>query len=255
MYMETENIFGRKIFFLYPSTVINEELIQKMIHLEYEVYVLNDKDKAGICLQNHPDSICFINIDTLAANVWLEFIQKMQKSPATANVSFGIITNSNSEEQKKLFTTDLKLDCGFISLREGNKHCLDAILSYADNNHAKGRRKYIRINCETIAATVNFVLAEQSFLLKIRDISSVGLCCFPTDNNIPRLAKGMMLKNAQLTLKGIRIQCDLILLGANKADDRIQFVMLFAPNFDLNSKNRIKAYIQQSNQSAMESLK
>ncbi len=253
--METENILGRKVFFLYPSTVINEELIQKMIHLEYEIYVLNDKDNAHICLRNHPDSICFINIDTLAANIWLEFIQKIQNAPATSKVSFGIITNSNSDEQKKLFTTDLKLDCGFISLREGHKHCLDAILSYADKNNAKGRRKYMRINCETIAATVNFALGDQSYILKIRDISSVGLCCFPTDKNIPRLAKGMMLKNAQLTLKGIRIQCDLILLGANKADERIQFVMLFSPNFDLNSKNRIKAYIQQANQSAMDALK
>jgi hypothetical protein len=35
-------IFGKKVFFLYPSFTFKSEVIDRLRTLEYEVYILND---------------------------------------------------------------------------------------------------------------------------------------------------------------------------------------------------------------------
>lgn len=41
---------GKKVFFVYPHSVIQNELIQDLIDREYEVYFINDHNKIqSIC--------------------------------------------------------------------------------------------------------------------------------------------------------------------------------------------------------------
>ncbi|MEA1911787.1 MAG: PilZ domain-containing protein, partial [Spirochaetota bacterium] len=58
---ESDN--GKKIFFLYPQSVIQDELISFLLRNEYEVYFLNDHVKATKLFKRFSNSICFINID------------------------------------------------------------------------------------------------------------------------------------------------------------------------------------------------
>ncbi|OQY36358.1 MAG: hypothetical protein B6229_10310 [Spirochaetaceae bacterium 4572_7] len=57
------NQFGKKIFFLYPHSVIKTDLIHSFIENEYEVYTIKDYLKVKPILKKFNDSIIFINID------------------------------------------------------------------------------------------------------------------------------------------------------------------------------------------------
>ena len=55
---------GRKIFFVYPHSVVQNKLIHELINREYEVYLINNHNKIKSICQQYIDPIIFINIDS-----------------------------------------------------------------------------------------------------------------------------------------------------------------------------------------------
>lgn len=69
-----ENL-GKKVFFLYPHSVIQKDLVQLIAHYEYEVYLVNDHMKLKKLLREIGEAIVFINIDErLSTDEWEEYI-------------------------------------------------------------------------------------------------------------------------------------------------------------------------------------
>ena len=67
---------GKKVFFLYPHSVIQNEMVIELIRNEYEIYLLFDHMKTVRLLEKYNDSILFINIDEgLMENEWEKYIK------------------------------------------------------------------------------------------------------------------------------------------------------------------------------------
>jgi len=224
----SESTDGKKIFFLYPQSVIRDELISSLLINEYEVYFLNDHIKATRIFKRFKNSICFINIDDgLKETEWEQYIKSLKINKETAEVQIGILSYNNDPELMQKYLMDLGVGCGFIQLKIGVKQSTDIILKVLEANEAKGRRKFVRANCEKDQRVVmNFGYKESSYEGSIIDISSVGIACeFPEP--IPIENKSVIPK-IQLNLRGSLVQADAIILSRRYDSDKI-IVMVFNP--------------------------
>lgn len=250
------SIIGRKVFFLYPHSIIQTEALDHLSNLEYEVFAINDAEKMLSILQQCHDSILFINIDSFMSTVeWLNYVTKIRLNEETKSTMIGILTNSGTDNQLQLIKTQFKPQAGLISIRSELKATMDAIVATLEQFNCHGRRKYVRTYCKNDAtARVNFPWHEYNINLQINDISSVGMCCFDSNKNSYPIPTNTKLTNVLLTLRGIKVICDLILYATKVEEGITYYVFLFPPTLENLSRDKIRKYIRINLLSQIESL-
>ena len=243
---------GRKVFFLYPPSVIRDELINRLLDQEYEVYMLKDIARAEKLLRLYPDSICYINIDTgLDEAEWEAWIRELRSDPATVTVGIGIVSYNADEELQKKYLMDIGIPCGFVKLKLGIEESTKILLATLKATEAKGRRKYVRASCTHDAlSTVNLREGPITATGKIMDISAVGFSC--TLDPDPDFPKNVILHDIQLKLRGALLRTQAVVFGTRAADDAKVYVMLFSTKMDDMSREKIRAYIQTALQGEIE---
>ncbi len=245
-----QNDEGKKVFFLYPASVIQNEMVLEIVHAEYAVYLLSEHAKVPRLMARYPDSILFINLDEgMKEPEWEVFIRNLQKDPETATVRIGILTYNNNPELAQKYLMDLSVPCGFIKLSLGLKKSTEILLKALEANEARGRRRYLRVTCQD-NATFNVVVGDKTRSGRIVDISSVGMAClFENSVAIPVRTK---LVDIQLKLKGVLAKVSAVVFGTRPVEGGLMYVLLFdlAPSGD--TKQKIRVYIQQNLQASME---
>ena len=187
-------LLGRLIFFLYPGN--NVQLIKNIFMNEFVIYPINDPDKLIKLLKEFPSSIILINIDFNKEFNWKNYIKKIQEDKILKEVSINIISNNkkaliNLSGIENLFYLD------------GKSNILDLIIKYLENNYAKGRRKYIRIELEK-ENKIEFNIKEGNKIQKgfITNINSkAGV--FNFNNKSFQLNPGTKINNIEFTINGI----------------------------------------------------
>ena len=247
----SESTDGKKIFFLYPQSVIQDELISFLLINEYEVYFLNDHIKALRIFKRFTNSICFINIDDgLKEPEWEQYIKTLKIKKETADVQIGILSYNNDPALIQKYLMDIGVKCGFIQLKLGVKQSTDIILKVLEVNEAKGRRKFVRANCEKDPRIVmNFGYKESNYEGSILDISSVGIACeFPAP--VP-VENKTVLHKIQLNLRGSLVQADAIILSRRYDSEKI-LVMVFNPRPKEAELEKIHNFIHKTLQKTIE---
>ncbi len=242
---------GKKIFFLYPASVIKEELLFRLIEQEYEVYSIGDHQTCLKLLRKYPHSIVYANIDeVMNEDAWKAYLRSIRSTKGTEAVGIGICSYNANEEIKKNFLVDVDIDCGFVRLKIGLEESTAILLEALKANEAKGRRKYVRASCDhDTLSSINVKIGEDLVRGRIQDISSVGFACvFDTD---PGIKKNTLLQNMQLKLRGNLIQIDAVAFGVREAEQKI-YVFLFTPRIAPLEKTKIRRYIQASLQTGIE---
>lgn len=236
---------GKKIFFLYPQSVIQQELISFLLKNEYEVYFLTDHQKAINIFKKFANSICFINIDDGLKEVeWEKYINNLKSDEITKGVRIGILSYNNDPGLMQKYLMDLGVECGFIQLKLGVKQSTDIILKVLEANEAKGRRKFVRASCNDDPRVVmNFVHKESNYEGRIIDISSVGIACeFPT--TLP-IKNKTVLPNIQLNLRGSLVQANAIILSRRYDSEKI-LVMVFNPRLKEFELEKVHNFIHKT---------
>lgn len=247
-------LFGKKIFFLYPPPMIKEELLKEIVANEYEVYFVQDEKKALKLINKFPLSICFINIDDgLNESEWEAWIQNVLKSEKLNTVGIGILSFNSDDELKKKYLIDIGIQCGFIKLKMGLQESTKIILDVLKANEAKGRRKYVRGDCRNDQlANLNMKSGSNLIRAKIYDISSVGFSC--VFENDPVFKKNTLLNDVQLSLRGVNLKIDGVVFGQHEDEGLTKYVVLFANKVDLDQKNKLRLYIRTLLQQDMDKL-
>ncbi len=236
---------GKKVFFLYPQSVIQDELIAFLLRNEYEVYFLNDHLKASRIFKRFTNSICFINIDNgLKEPEWEQYIKDLRSDSEIKGLQIGILSYNNNPVLMQKYLMDIAVECGFVQLKLGIKQSTDIILKVLEANEAKGRRKFVRADCtKDSRAVLNFSYKDSFFEGKIIDISSVGLACefnqtIPIDNKT-------ILHKIQLNLRGSLIQVDGLILSRRFDSERI-LVIVFNPRPKEKELDKIHIFIHKT---------
>jgi hypothetical protein len=253
--MEQLGALGKKVFLLYPHSVIHEEMLDILIMGGFETYVLRDHQRALKILERFPDSIMFINIDEgMSESQWEAYIRNLQQNPKTASTRLGILSYNQDKALMEKYLMNISVPCGYIQLKLGIQESTRIILAALQANEAKGRRKYIRAFCEEDSyATMNYKCPEGLFPGKILDISSAGIAArIP---NFPALPANAVLRGIQMKLRGGMVMIDAILMGKRQGD-RDVWILLFDPSkMAQNSKLAIHRYIKLCLQKYIDELK
>jgi hypothetical protein len=256
--MDSDNvseILGKKIFFLYPSAIIQNEVAYELVQQEYEVYTIRDQTNLPKALALSPDSIVFINIDDgLPEKEWETWIRGIQGKPATAAVGIGILSSTANEALQKKYVNTLKVQCGFTVINKSDTlKSIKQIYTILQAENARGKRKYLRAASENeTQATIN--MPHQGMFIKgvIKDISVVGLsCAFEGD---PMLDKNSLCQDMQIKLQSVILKTEGFVFGSRMEGTEKDYVFLFTQRIDPEVRVKIRSYIQGMLQAKMDIL-
>jgi hypothetical protein len=246
-----DNFRGKKVFFLYPSAIIKNAIIQELIQQEYEIYTIKDHDAMGRGLKRYPDSVVFVNINEgLDAAGWEKWVRSILRSEETSQTHIGILTNTNDDALRGKYVSEIGVQCGFTVVKSDVSTALRQIQEGLRTADAKGRRKYLRAG-KDIGASINLPLNNAFINGQVRDISAVGFSCVLDEN--PSLAKNALFQNIQLKIQSRILKVEGIVYGSrDEADGGHCYVILFTQRVDSDTRARIRDGIQQYLQARME---
>ena len=241
---DKDSLLGKKIFFLYPSALVQNQVISELAQEEFEVYMIKDENKIYQALKTYKESIFFASInEAMKESAWVELIQKIQKTSDTSSTSIGIIASSNDDNIKRKYTELLTLQCGYTVVKSDIGLATKQLSIILNAVNAKGRRKYIRmlIDKET-NATINLPMNGTFINGSIQDISVVGFSCvFPDD---PGLKKNSLFGDLQLRLQSQLLKAEGIVFGSRKDGSEEVYVFLFSQRTDPSVRAKVRKYIQ-----------
>ena len=241
---------GKKIFMLYPTASVINQVIMELTQQEYEVYVAKDHGRLMRVLKKFNDSIVYINIDEkMPEQEWEKWILTLHSS--IPEVKVGIFASNSSEELKDKYIKNLNIACGFLPLKVDMSKSAEAIIEILKLVNVKGRRKYLRASTEREAnASVNIPLGGDFVKGVVKDISVVGFSC-SLENN-PELPKNTLQKDIQMRLQSMLLNVEAVVFGSRTEETGKTYVFIFTQRVDSDVRIKIRKYIQQNLQSKMD---
>jgi hypothetical protein len=245
---------GKKTFFLYPHSVIHQEMLDILIMAGYETYTLIDHVRARKLLVKFPGSIMFVNIDERMKEAeWESYIKETMTDPATKENRLGIMSYNADRDLMQKYLMDIAVPCGYVQLKLGVQESTRIILQALEVNEARGRRKFLRADCQDdINATMNYKSDAGMYHGKLLDISSAGIAA--KIEQFEDLPPNSLLRNVQLKFRGGLFMTDMILMGRRK-DNRLIYIFLFDPRMSKDNKIAIHRYIKLCLQKYIDELK
>lgn len=251
---DTVSPFGRKVFFLNPPSVL-AEVLPTLANAEFEVYQSTDHARLARYLGRDPACLVFVNIDEGDdESAWRAWIKKLREDTATAAVAFGILTMLPDEDKRNAYLMELGASCGFITVSSGAAKTTEILLRTLEANEARGRRRFVRVNCPPEAAVFNCRIDADIHRGSIRDLSSVGMSvCF--DETTPP-SVGMRLKDIQLNLKGNRLSLNGVVMGGrdDAESSGIRLIMFEPASVDQEKRDKLRAFIRKTLQAGMDAV-
>jgi hypothetical protein len=240
---------GKKIFFLYPTASVQSHVIAELVQHEYEVYIAKDHNRLARILKKYPDSIIYINIDEMNEAEYEKWITSLLT--ALPSVKIGVFTSNTDEEFKNRLTSKFNISCGLLTLKIDMSKMNEKINAALNILNVKGRRKYIRASTERESnTTMNMPFHGEYLNGTIKDISVVGISC--VFENDPDLSKNTLLKDIQIRLQSILLKVEGVIFGSRESCGEKTYVMLFTQRIDPDVKVKIRKYIQQNLQAKMD---
>ena len=248
----SEVSYGRKIFFLHPAALIQNQVVAELVQEEFETYVVKDEAKLRQGLKRFPGSIVFVSInEAMRENAWEEWIRGAMADSEITGLDIGIIASAADENLKRKCLGQLKVRCGFTVLKSDLNDMIKQLVDILNSVNAKGRRKYLRaITDKDVNTTVNLPIHGTFIHGNVRDISVVGFSCFFADD--PELTKNKLFGDIQIRLQSQLIKAEGIAFGSRMDMAEKIYVFLFTKRIDSDVKTKIRKYIQSNLQDKMD---
>ena len=245
------DILGKKIFFLHPTAVVQNQIVAELAQQEFEVYIVKNHMALEQTLKKYPGSVVFADIDEqMTEKEWEIWIRKVLVD-TEMNAAVGVISANDNEEQKRKYINSVQVSCGYTVLKSDLEKPITQIMEILKAVDAKGRRKYIRASTENeTMTTVNLPLNGTFINGTIKDISVVGISC--TFDQDPELTKNSLFKDIQVKLQSMLLKVEGIVFGSRMDGSAKIYVFLFTQRIDPEVRTRIRKYIQQNLQSKMD---
>ena len=246
------DILGKKVFFLHPTVVVQNRIIEELIQHEYEIYIAKNKEKLRKLLREFPDSIVFVDINEhIAETEWEIWIRGMMEAPDCKDISVGIVTTNENEQLKQKYLTSIKVPCGYTIVGHDLQKAIERIVLALQEASAKGRRKYIRAVIERGDPNIAINLSLDGVFVngQIKDISVVGISC--TFEGNPEIPKNTLLKDIQVRLQTSLLKAEGIIFGSRMESMEKIYVLLFTQRIDPEVRTKIRKYIQYNLQNKM----
>ena len=221
-----KGIFGRKVFFLYPTYSFQSDIMERLRTMEYEVYVINDYKNAKNTLKKNQGSILFINVDNFfSAVAWINFINSFAENEDLKDCSIGIISDKADRETIRLYEGCSGISSGIFRLSANSDENLQLIVKQLDKDNAKGRRQYV---------------------------SAVGIAVKIPLRQAGALKPGQLLKNISLMLKAKPMPINATVYAIKHGEEFNTGVFLIEKDTGKTALSTIRSYVAEKLQKRVE---
>jgi hypothetical protein len=251
--VDDSDLLGRKIFFLYPSAIMKNDVAGELIQQEYEVYIAKDHQTLRRALKRYSNSVVLVNIDDrMSESDWEVWVKDVMADPATSKVQIGILSANEDEVLQRKYINTVKVHCGYTIIKSDVRPAVKQLLDILKAVNAKGRRKYVRATSENEALTT-LNLPHNGKYVKgiIKDISVVGLSCFFSEED-PELEKNSLCSDIQIKLQSMLLKAEGIVFGSRMDGLQKIYVILFTQRIDPDIRTKIRKYVQANIQAKMD---
>ena len=229
--MGKEQTFTIKIYFIEPIDSISL-LIDALINLEYEVYIVSfeDKNKLLKLIQKEERSILFLCIKgKREIEEWFEYIKKVRGIENT-NIQLGayVYNEIEDESRHKLISYDIPV-IKFSSVKNKTMDVLNKIFTIYKT---KNRRSFIRVRSfGTAEAYFAFRNKGDPIICNIIDISANAFSI-----EIDLIHKNLFevnsyIENITIVLQGVRVKVTAKVLGFNSENPNIYILKFCSVRF------------------------
>jgi len=238
------DILGRKIFFVFPTAYVQNQVVTELVQHEYEVYISKDPKRLAHAIKKYSDSVVFINIDEgMHESEWEKWIHTLMSAMPAIRV--GVFSSNPDDNLREKYIDTLKVKCGYYNSKLDMSKTTAKILEILEIMNVKGRRKYLRANTESESiATINMPTNNGFVNGIVKDVSVVGVSC-SFEEDIP-LHKNALLKDIQIRLKTMLLKVEAVVFGSRLDGHEKIFVLLFTQRIDPDVKVKIREYVQQN---------
>lgn len=249
-----QDIYGHKVIFLYPSRVFQQEIIERLHTLEYEVYICQDYKTVKNILIRNPGSLLFINIDTCFDPFsWIYFINTLEDSIQFSSTRIGLISERMDGATQRLFEAKTAHTGGILKLEEDTEENIKTIVRTLDSMNAKGRRQYVRATCtDEDKAGVFWITKNVMFKLKVIDISAAGIAVKIPLRQAGTLKPGQQLAKITLTLKQKTIPINAVVYMVKPGQSWNTGVLMIDKTTSPSSMISIREYVAETLNSKLE---
>ncbi len=245
--MQNEKEFlGRKVFFLNPPMLFEDEVVEKLRVMEYEVYSVREYNKMRNFLTLNAGSIVFITPnDMLTPGGWKNFISVIEADNAVFGpVDVGVIMHKMAESATRSFITGLKLKGGVMQLEAGNDLLFQQIVKSLDALKAHGLRKNVRADCmNDKTAEVYSLKGTKMLRFKIIDISSAAIATKFPANFGNEIFENMLIPDARVNIGRAYVNASLIISAIKPVGDNLLVIFTYGASTSPDAMKKIRGYV------------
>lgn len=231
---------GRKVLFVDPPSVIEEQMIQFLITAQYDAAIIKDVRHVPTVLQRFPNSIVYFNLGSKRGmeeqvKVMTHLLSKREKE----NLIVGILSYDKNEEIAKKYLMDMGALGGYITLDLGFKKSAQILLKVLEANEAKKNRKFVRVKVPSGKGELNIETDSGKYIGTIIDISIAGMACtFDAD-----FSKGTYLSKLQLRLWGQLVSISGTIAGSRTIEGNTIWVIMFDENLAPETRSKVNNFL------------
>ncbi len=232
---------GRRVLFVDPPSVIQEQMIHFLVTAQYESAIVKDARRILPVLRAFPNSIVYFNIDSHQGGPALEqFVRSVVASRDNHGADVGILAYDQDEELARKYLMDIGTSCGFVTLNLGFKKSAGIIVRALEAAEARGERRFVRVKVPAGKGTFNLIAGGVRNAGKILDISEAGMAVL-LDTPHPI---GTYFADIQLQLWGSICRVAGTIRGTRQSPDGLVSVLMFDEITESTTRGKIYAFLK-----------
>ena len=232
---------GRRVLFVDPPSVVQDQMIHFLITAQYEAAIVKDHRKINAALRAFPGSVVYFNIDSHLPEQALEQIVKAVISGGDQHgAEVGILSYNPNPELAKHFLMDLGASCGYVILELGFQKSARIIIKALEAAEARGDRRFVRVKVPTGKGSLEFSLSGKSVTGEVLDISEAGMAALIRAD----LPKETVIPDIQLRLWGSILSVGGQIHGTRKTPMGLVYVVMFDKITDSRSREKLYGFLK-----------
>ena len=237
---------GRKVFFLNPPMLFEDEVIERLRIMEYEVYAIREYNKLKNYLALNPQSIVFVTPNDMLTPVgWRKLISVVEDESASFGpVDVGVIMHKMNESAERLLMTGIKCACGSMHFEDGHDVLFQQIVRALDACKAHGLRRNVRASCMNDKTAEVYCMKNTRMLrFKMIDISSAAIATKFPAHLAGEIFESMLIPDARINMRRSYVNASLKISAIKQVGDNLLVIFEYGVGTVPDSMKKIREYV------------
>lgn len=242
---------GRRVYFLYPPSVVEDSMIQFLITAQYEAAIVKDHRAVVPLIKKNPNSILFFNLDSKTGDAEMEkLIRHLVDTKEEHGCEVGVLSYNKDPQIAEKYLIDIGVTAGYVTLKIGFEESARIIIRTLEAAEARGRRKFVRVRVPQGKGSISVQMERDRIEGELLDVSVAGVAC-----RLPEeFQTGTSLGDIQLRLWGSLVGLSGKIAGFRGDSGRPIYVILFDEPVSSIARGRIHGFIRKVLQNETDAL-